>query len=169
MGKLLSTSLRERAIPGCKSVLSPSESRPRTCRLCGLCHSENMSKKKKKKSAQQRKTTLPPHPTAGENRASVAVTVAWMLSLLVSIAADAIAVPATIMAKINPHPIEKGLSTAQVANLFLFVALVTGFIAAGLVPVVCRVRVIPPPQAIVIAALVAGAVPPITIVLRWLL
>lgn len=129
-----------------------------------------MSKKKKKKLAQQvKKTSLPPNPTAGENRASVAVTVAWMLSLLVSIAADAIAVPATIIAKANPQPIEKGLSTAHVADLFLFVALVTSLVTAGLVPVVYRVRPVPPPQAIVIAALVAAAVPPITMVLRWLL
>jgi len=120
-----------------------------------------MSKKKRKKEV--------PSPTAGESRQSIAVTVAWMLSLLVTLAAETLAIPATIMAKANPQPVGKELTTAHVGDLFLFISLVTGLITAGLVPVVYRVRGGPLPQAIAITALVAGAIPPITIVLRWLL
>ena len=105
----------------------------------------------------------------GESRQSVAVTVAWMLSLLVAVVAELIAIPATIMAKVNPQPLGQGLTTAHVADLFLFMSLVTGLICAALVPLVYRVRAVPPPQSITIAAFVAGAVPPITMVLRWLL
>jgi len=128
-----------------------------------------MSKKKKKRpKTQPRAVSRPPHPTDGESRQSIAVTVAWMLSLLVTLAAEVIAVPATIIAKANPEPPGPGISTAHVADIFLFLALVTGLISAGLVPLVYRVRAIPPPQSVTVAALVAAAVPPITMVLRWL-
>ena len=108
-------------------------------------------------------------PTDGESRASVAVTVAWMLALLATLAAEVIAIPATIISRLNPQPLGEGVTTAHIAELFLFLALVSGLLSAGLVPVVYRVRTIPPPRAIVIAALVAAAVPPITMVLRWLI
>ena len=126
-----------------------------------------MAKKKKKQAPETRKTSFTA-ATAGESRASVAVTVAWMLSLLVTLAADAIAVPAAILAKASPAPVEKGISTTHVADLFLFVGLITGLLTAGLVPVVYRVREIPPPRSIATLALVAGAISPITMVLRWL-
>ena len=106
---------------------------------------------------------------AGESRPSVAVTVAWMLSLLVTLAAEIIAIPAVIISRANPQPPGEGISTAHVADLFLFLSLVTGLVTAGLVPLVYRVRAVPPPQSIVVTALVAGAIPPITMVLRWLL
>ena len=125
-----------------------------------------MAKKKRKPAAEPIKA--PSAETAGESRASVAVTVAWMLSLLVTLAANAIAVPAAIIAKAGPAPAETGISTAHVADLFLFVGLITGLLTAGLVPVVYRVREIPPPRSIATLALVAGAIAPITMVLRWL-
>lgn len=92
-----------------------------------------------------------------------------MLSLLVTLGAELIAVPAAILVKVNPQPAVKGISTANVADLFLFLALVTGLITVALVPLVYRVREIPPPRSVTIAALVAGAIPPITMVLRWLI
>ena len=129
-----------------------------------------MPKKKKKRPQPSPRAATPASlPTDGESRQSVAVTVAWMLSLLVTLAAEVIAIPATIIAKANPQPIGEGLTTAHIADLFLFLALVTGLITAALIPLVYRVRAIPPPQSIAVAALVAAAVPPITMVLRWLL
>lgn len=132
-----------------------------------------MSKKNKKKKKgpqhQPRGAKSPSSRTEGESRQSVAVTVAWMLSLLVTLAAEVIAIPAVIFSKANPQPLGEGLTTSHVADLFLFLSLVTGLITAGLVPLVYRVRSIPPPQSIALTALVAGAVPPITMVLRWLL
>lgn len=129
-----------------------------------------MSKKKKKRPKPSPRRASPvPQPTDGETRQSVAVTVAWMLTLLVTVAADVIAVPATIISKANPQPPREGVSTAHIADLFLFLALVTGLVCVGLVPLVYRVRTIPPPPAIVVAALVAAVIPPITMVLRWLL
>jgi hypothetical protein len=128
-----------------------------------------MAKKKKKRPQPSRAARPVSLPTDGESRQSVAVTVAWMLSLLVTLAAEVIAIPATIIAKTNPQPIGEGLTTVHIADLFLFLALVTGLITAALVPLVYRVRAIPPPQSIAVAALVAGVVPPITMVLRWLL
>lgn len=129
-----------------------------------------MAKKKKKRPHPSPRPATPiSMPSDGESRQSVAVTVAWMLSLLVTLAAEVIAIPATIIAKVNPQGIGEGLTTAHIADLFLFLSLVTGLVTAALVPLVYRVRAIPPPQSIAITALVAGAVPPITIVLRWLL
>lgn len=128
-----------------------------------------MPKKKKKRPQPSPRRGKPPAlPTEGESRQSIAVTVAWMLSLLVTLAAEAIAIPATIMAKANPQPLGEGITTAHVADLFLFVSLITGLMTVGLVPLVYRVRAVPPPQAIAVAALVAGAAAPITMVLRWL-
>ena len=129
-----------------------------------------MAKKKKKRPQPSTRAATPVYlPTDGESRQSVAVTVAWMLSLLVTLAAEVIAIPATIIAKANPQPIGEGLTTAHIADLFLFLALITGLITAALVPLVYRVRAIPPPQSVTVAALVAAAVPLITMVLRWLL
>ncbi|MBC7853872.1 MAG: hypothetical protein IAF94_10580 [Pirellulaceae bacterium] len=129
-----------------------------------------MSKKNKKRpKPSPPRAKRVPLPTDGETRQSVAVTVAWMLTLLVTVAAEVIAVPATIISKANPQPLREGITTAHIADLFLFLALVTGLLSVGLVPLVYRVRTIPPPPAIVVAALVAAAVPPITMVLRWLL
>lgn len=129
-----------------------------------------MSKKQKKRTKPSPRSASPvPQPTDGETRQSVAVTVAWMLTLLVTLAAEVIAIPATIISKANPQPLGEGITTAHVADLFLFLALVTGLLSVGLVPLVYRVRTIPPPPAIVVVALVAAAVPPITMVLRWLL
>ncbi|MBC7854792.1 MAG: hypothetical protein IAF94_15275 [Pirellulaceae bacterium] len=129
-----------------------------------------MSKKKKKRPKPSPRRASPAgHPTDGETRQSVAVTVAWMLTLLVTVAAEMIAVPAVIISQANPQPLGEGVTTAHIADLFLFLALVTSLVCVGLVPLVYRVRPIPPPSAIVVAALVAAAVPPITMVLRWLL
>lgn len=139
------------------------------CRLCRLCHPGAMPKKKKNRSKPSaRAPARVLQPTDGESRQSVAVTVAWMLSLLVTLAAELIAIPATILVKVNPQPAVKGISTANVADLFLFLALVTGLITVAMVPLVNRVRDVPPPRSVTIAALIAGAIPPITIVLRWL-
>jgi hypothetical protein len=129
-----------------------------------------MARKKKKRSKPSPRAATPvPMRTDGESRQSVAVTVAWMLSLLVTLVAEVIAIPATIISKANPQPIGKGLTTAPIADLFIFLALVTGLITVALVPLVYRVRAVPPPQSITVAALVAAAVPPITMVVRWLL
>jgi hypothetical protein len=130
-----------------------------------------MSKKKKKKTPRPAPRADRPVPrlTDAESRPSVAVTVSWMLSLLVTLAAEVIAIPATIISQVNPQPPAAGLSTHQVAELFLFLSLVSGMVCVGMVPLVYRVRAIPPPPVIVLAALVAGAVPPVTMVLRWLL
>ena len=69
----------------------------------------------------------------------------------------------------NPAPPRIGFSLGQIGELFLFISLVTGLVCAGLMPVVYRVRAVPPPRAIAITALVAGVIPPVTIILRWLL
>ncbi len=129
-----------------------------------------MSKKKKKRPKPSPRRASPAgYPTDGETRQSVAVTVAWMLTLLVTVAAEIIAVPAVIISRADPQPLGEGVTTAHIADLFLFLALVTSLVCVGLLPLVYRVRPIPPPPAIVVAALVAAAVPPITMVLRWLL
>lgn len=133
-----------------------------------------MSRKKKKPKSHHTTAKRAEHSwerlsISGESRSAVAVTVAWMLSLLVTLAAELIAIPAAIIARINPPPPGQGLSLHHVADLFLFVSLVTGLICAGFVPLVYRVRAAPPPRAIVITALVAGAIPLVTIFIRWLM
>ena len=75
-----------------------------------------MAKKKKKRPHPSPRPATPiSMPSDGESRQSVAVTVAWMLSLLVTLAAEVIAIPATIIAKANPQAIGEGLTTAHLA------------------------------------------------------
>ena len=130
-------------------------------------------KLKKRKAAPPRgagKSPRAPQLTAdGESRPAIALTVAWMLTLLVTLVAELIALPCVIYVRLFPPQPGPALSAAHVADVFLFLSLVTGLICAGLVPLIYRVRISPPPQAITIAAIVAGTIPPITMVVRWLL
>lgn len=100
---------------------------------------------------------------ANESRAAVALTVAWMLTLLSTAAAMVtaacawgltLAMPAAPGA---PHPL--GL----LPGLLIFVACATGILCLILTPLIHRVRVSPAPQSISIAAVLIGIAPLVTI------
>ena len=93
----------------------------------------------------------------------MAVTVAWMLTLMSTTVALALAILAWgVMlafpaARGTPHPI------GFFPDLLIFVAATTGTLCLGLTLIANRVRSTPPPRAINIAAALIGIAPLVTI------
>ena len=113
-----------------------------------------MTKKRKQKLA-------PKQPAIEESRTAEAATVAWMLSLMSTVAAECggILVRLLIMANDASERLQV-LSTT-----LLLVAFIAGGITVILTPVVSRLRRVAPPKAIVIVAYTMGVVPLATLVL----
>ncbi|MBN02242.1 MAG: hypothetical protein CMJ77_24325 [Planctomycetaceae bacterium] len=113
-----------------------------------------MTEKRKQKLA-------PKQPAIEESRTAEAATVAWMLSLLSTVAAECggILVRLLIMANDASERLQV-LSTT-----LLLVAFIAGGITVILTPVVSRLRRVAPPKAIVIVAYTMGVVPLATLVL----
>jgi len=122
-----------------------------------------MSRKTKKKKSSKKKKTKPKSPESTVNRVdpkslespgAVASTVAWLLATLATALGLIAALVAQILHMRNPE------SQAQsFVQLFLFAASVTGLVALTLTPIVKRVRRIPAPRNVTIAAIVLGATP----------
>src|SRR5687768_1150737 len=99
-----------------------------------------------------------PNPDAGESRAAVATTVAWMLTCMSTAAGTAVALGLRIVMLLAPgaggrHPL------ANVAGMLLAVALLTGVLCLLFTPLTYRVRRTPPPRSIAIAAVQIGLAP----------
>ena len=114
-----------------------------------------MSKKRTKK----RKS---PPPTADlESRTAEAVTVAWMLSFLATIAAECGGIFVRILMMMN----DTSDRLQVLSTTLLLVAFLSGAITLILTPVVLSLRRSAPPRAIVIAACTMGFVPLATLIL----
>jgi hypothetical protein len=109
------------------------------------------------------KKPLPPAPDAGESRAAVAVTVAWMLLTLSCLAAQIVALVMWLLARSAGIPLGKPNALYLVAATLVFVAMLTGFLVLGLTPVAYRVRKSPPPRAVAVLAVVIGTAPLVTL------
>jgi hypothetical protein len=105
----------------------------------------------------------PLDPDAGESRAAVAVTVAWMLLTLSCLAAQVVALVMWLLARSAGIPTGQPNALYLVAATLLFVAMLTGFLVLGLTPLAYRVRQGRPPLGITILAVVIGAAPLITL------
>ena len=103
-------------------------------------------------------------PEAGESRAAVALTVAWMLNCLATAAGLAVVILLHLLMAAFPvaaggvHPL------AQMAAVILFVAVVTGAMCLALTPLALRVRATPPPRSVTVAAVVIGMLPIVVLV-----
>lgn len=98
----------------------------------------------------------------------LAVTVAWMLTLVCSLVAHLAALTALAIVRLRPADAEGAKLAALTTGTMLLAALVTGVVCLLLTPVVWRMRTIKPPRPIVVAAVVIGLAPLITwLVLRW--
>ena len=115
--------------------------------------------KKSKKPARRDKNKLPASAPAGESRAAEAVTVAWMLSVLATAAADVGALLLWLLGRFWPVPAGREQAWIFLPLLLAFMAAITGLVCLLLIPVVYRVRRDPPPLAITIFAAVASAIP----------
>jgi hypothetical protein len=111
-----------------------------------------------------KKQRRPESPDAGESRAAVALTVAWMLTCLSTAAGLVVVLALWLLMAGFPvatggvHPLER------MASVMLFVTVATGALCLVFTPLAMRVRQTPPPRAITIAAVVIGILPVIVIV-----
>jgi hypothetical protein len=100
-----------------------------------------------------------PLPDAGESRAAVATTVAWMLLTLSCAAAQVVAAGIMVVAQSAVVLPDRPNALTLVASTLLFVALLTGLLVLLLTPLVYRVRKTRPPPKITILAVIIAATP----------
>jgi hypothetical protein len=106
----------------------------------------------------------PPLPDERESRAAVALTVVWMLACMSTVVGMAVVgllhlgMAVTPVAAGGLHPL------ARISGVMLFVAIVTGVLSLVLTPLAYRVRMVPPPRAITIAAVLIGLLPLVVLV-----
>ena len=122
------------------------------------------SVKRSKSSKTRRREQAPAEP---ESRASVALTVAWMLTSFCTAAALFVAAPIWLVSrKLGPGGPQNPL--AAIALVMLMVAALTGLTSLVLTPFALRIRQIPPPGAITIAAVLIGLAPFLALLIRAL-
>lgn len=98
-------------------------------------------------------------PDAGESRAAVALTVAWMLTCMSTIVGLVVVLGLRLLVASFPvaeggvHPLR------QMAAVLLFVTIATGVLCLVFTPLALRVRRTPPPRSITIGAVVIGVLP----------
>ena len=118
------------------------------------------SKKQPRKQPQKRR-----HPTSGpppETRASEAVTIAWMLAVMMTLLCELGVAGAAAYIAFDDE-------AAMIQMLFgtlLFAALVMGVISLLLTVAAIKSRRAPPPRGIVVLAIAVGAVPIVAALLR---
>jgi hypothetical protein len=103
-----------------------------------------MARNKKTKSKQtSQKQTL-----SGEDRASLSLTVAWMLTAFATGIALVVVLIVQVLLWRFPPNTDGSKPFAAIPSLFLLIATVTGLLSLILMPVVYRVRRDPPPRSI---------------------
>jgi uncharacterized membrane-anchored protein len=94
-----------------------------------------------------------------ESRSTVAVTVVWMLTCMSTAVGSFVVLALRFLMLAFPvaggriHPL------GQAAGVLLFVAITTGVLCLALTPLVYRVRTVPPPRPVTIAAIAIGLAP----------
>ena len=122
----------------------------------------------KQKQRQIKKKKAP--DLAPESRPAEVVTVAWMLSMLVTVAAELLG-GAVWVALALADSGGVALPVLLIPSLMLFIATVTGFLCLVLTKPVYRLRRVPPPSPITKFGIIVGVLPLvawlITMVLAW--
>jgi hypothetical protein len=127
--------------------------------------------KKNKKSKKLKRATsdkVEIDPVTGEDRRAEATTVAWMLTMLATTAADALALAAWLIFPLLFDMTEEDAHMAVLVfpRLLLLIAALTGAACVALTPMVYRFRRVAPPPAITVFGLVASIAP--VVILFWL-
>jgi hypothetical protein len=125
--------------------------------------SKSQRKTSKKSTDASRGANSPPTASQPpESQSAEAVTVGWMLSALAAVAAQAVGIALQLALRSRSE-----LQWLQVpARTILFVAFVAGVATLALTPLVLKLRRAAPPRPILLAALVAGAMPLLTMFLK---
>jgi hypothetical protein len=118
---------------------------------------------KNRRSKKPRPAT-PADPDAGESRGAVALTVAWMLLALSTLAAQVVALAVWLFARTAGVPGRPNY-LMLVPTTLMMVALFTGILVLVLTPLTYRVRRAPPPLSITIGAIVVALLPPTIVAL----
>ncbi|HEX5105729.1 MAG TPA: hypothetical protein VFV87_18040 [Pirellulaceae bacterium] len=100
---------------------------------------------------------------AGESRSAVALTVVWMLTLMSTTVALVMTAIAWLVVLAFPVAAGRAHPLGFLPGLLVFVAATTGSLCLLLALLVHRVRQIPPPLAITVAAALIGVAPLVTI------
>lgn len=111
--------------------------------------------------AKKRKPQPSRTPVVEESKTAEAATVAWMLALMSTIAAECGGIFVRVLMMMN----DTSERIRVLSTTLLLVAFLSGVITIILTPVVIRVRRVAPPRAIVVVAYVMGVVPIATLVL----
>jgi len=118
-----------------------------------------------KKYPKKRSTQLPARERASETRESSpaeAATVAWTVSVTMVVACDVAAIAAHLY--LLRHPGERPV--AVLAQLMLFGGAVIGVASLALLPVVRKLRRVPPPTGFTVFAACAAAAPVLALIAR---
>ncbi len=97
-----------------------------------------------------------------ESQAGVAITVAWTVAVTMALACDVAAIVAHLYARSNPEAVRVGLFR----DLVTFAGMLIGAAVLGLIPVVYRMRRVPPPTGFVVFAACAAGAPIVAFVVR---
>lgn len=121
-----------------------------------------MAKKKTKK--REKKSRRDPPPKSDESRAAEAITVAWMLALIATLAAEVVAFVGWALVALANHGADVPAQVRMVLGLLLATSALTGIVCLALIPAVYRLRRAAPPRAVTIAAVAISSVPILTVV-----
>lgn len=105
----------------------------------------------------------------GETRTAEAVTVAWMLTALATLAAEFFALLGWAAVAVTARSGKVPVEFAMLPALLTFIALVTGLICLLLIPLTHRVRRVPPPRSVTVFAAVVGITPTVVVIVMALL
>jgi hypothetical protein len=125
-----------------------------------------MASKPKKKTPRKEVPVGDLNPATGEDRRGDTATVGWMLAMLATAAADALAAIAALVMPSVALSAEKPELALALPNLLLFVAAATGSVVILLTPVVYKFRRIPPPPPITAFGLVFSVLPILALLWR---
>jgi hypothetical protein len=120
-------------------------------------------KPRKKKSPHRTTRARRPVVTPEESRASLTVTVGWMLGALATFGAEVAGVVVNTIVVITesaPNWLR------HVSEILFFVALMTGLMTLVMTPVCLKVRQVPPPRPITVLVVVVAAAPLLVIVVQ---
>jgi hypothetical protein len=115
--------------------------------------------KRKRRSRPQSAAFRRAEPAVPESRAAEAVTVAWMLTTLATLGAEAIAFIGWAVLALVPGGDRAPTQLLALPPLMLFTASVMGIFCLVLVGVVHRTRSVPPPTAVTMGSVAISLLP----------
>jgi hypothetical protein len=119
-----------------------------------------MSKRKNNSKARASDASRPAAPS--ETRTSDAATVCWTVTVTTLLLCNISAAAAQLYSR--QHPDARGV--LMLGEMLLLAGAVIGVLSLVLLPVVYRVRRVPPPQGLVVFAVCLAAAPLLTVIVR---